>query len=78
MGARKPIERITVDQIIIFGATFVGIFLIYVGHFNIYFNTPLTSTELRFVEIFLGFCFLLIAFVIYIFNKRFKKFLLNQ
>lgn len=73
MKVKQWWKRITEEQLLIFGSVGAGLYLIYVSHLNIFLDTPLNNLEVRMTEALLGFCFLMIAMVIFVFKKRLKE-----
>lgn len=66
-------NRITEVKMLVFVCVFVGLYLLYISSLNIYFDTPMTSVEIRMTQGIVGFSFLTIAIVISFFNKMIRE-----
>ena len=66
-------NRITEVKILVFGCVFAGLYLLYISSLNIYFDTPMTSVEVRMTQGIVGFSFLVMAIILSLFNKKIDK-----
>lgn len=73
MKLTKFWNKITEVKILVFGCIFAGLYLLYISSLNIYFDTPMTSVEVRMTQGIVGFSFLMMAMILLLFNKKINK-----
>lgn len=78
MKLGKIWDRISIVKLLVFASVFAGLYLIYISTLNMYLDTPVSKKEIRMTEGVVGFCFLMIAIVLALFNKKIKDLNLDK